>query len=221
MYIPIIIDPSGFYEYKYLWVYLKFLYHCKCNNWPIIADEEFSSYRKNRPVSNVYEDDFTNRHQYKLMTADDEKKVEQYFIPNDIFSPIVEKTGSRLGAKIYLLSNRYKPFEHYLTGILKIIKKNKAKISGIITWNSQYASIRYVANKLGIPVITSEFSIRFPEYYPLAYFCQDEIYSQNEILSMYNLFCKQKSNLNIPLFSKKELLALFISKKYKFHFANV
>lgn len=215
MFVPIIIDPNGFYDYRYLWVYLKYIYHCSKNEWPIIADEEFRIYKEKRPISNVYEDKFMNAHQYCLLSSEDEERVDKFYIPSRLFEPLIKKCGSRLGARLFLLSNRYKPLEQYLKCLLKKIERKEAeKISGILIWNSGFVSIRYVADKMKIPVITSEFSIRFPEYYTLAYLCKDELFSCKEIQSMYMSFRRQKSDLDFPMLTRKELLALFIVSEY-------
>lgn len=212
MFIPIIIDPCAFYDYRYLWEYLKYEYHAYKNGWPIIASYEFSQYRTKRPISNVYEEQFYRLHGYELLEIDQEEQVEKYFIPESIYDELYEKTGSNLGTKIYMLQNRYKPFEKYLWKIVKKISaRSGEKIEGFITWNAHYKSIDYIAKKIKVPVITNEFSIRMPEFRPLSYFLIGELYGSDELWRNYRCFSKYKQEFDY--FSREELLALFLSDK--------
>lgn len=215
MYVPVIIDPCAFYDYRYLWEYLKYLYHCCENDWPIVAAEEFKDYKQKRPVSNVYETEFCRLHQYRLLEEAEENSVKKYFISEKIFTQLEETQGSKLGAKLYLLQKRCRPLEKEIQRILCQIKKDTGKqIEGILNWNAHFISVRYVAEKMHIPVITNEFSIRFPDYYPLAYFCRRDIYEEQEIKKWYACFLQEKERIDYPLLSKKEILALFLQKKH-------
>ncbi|MCU6760821.1 Uncharacterised protein [uncultured Roseburia sp.] len=212
MYIPIIIDPCSFYESRYLWEYLKYLYHCYNNNWPIISTQYFINYRKNIIESNVYEKDFYSLHQYRLLSEEEENSVVRCSLSNDIFTNLERKLGSKLAVRLFLLENRYMPLEKEIKYLLRNLKKKfNQRIEGILNWNAHFVSIRYVAEKMGIPVITNEFCLRFPEYRPTAYFCYDEIYTSKEIKERYKNFVKQLPDCKFKLFSNKELLALFLA----------
>ena len=218
MYIPIIIDPCSFYKTRYLWEYLKYLYHCKENQWPIISTEYFIDYRENIPYSNVYEEEFYNVHQYKILNEAEESSVLRYVIPNFIFEDLEKELGSKLAVSLYLLANRYRPLERELTKILKRIEKDtKRKIKGFMNWNTHFKSVYYLGKKNKNVVITNEFAIRFPDYRPTAYFCYDEIYSHDEIMNRYWDFQKSKRNLGVELFSRKELLGLFLQASKLFY----
>ncbi len=215
MFIPIIIDPSSFYDFRYLWVYLKFLMHCYDNNWPIITTEEFENYRVKIPNSNVYEDCFCNKHQYRLLSEEEESKVKKYFIPDSIFQELRKKTKSKFEMKVFLLQNRYRPLEKEMKKIIKEIKRNSAEdIEGIINWNEHFASIRYIGEKEKIPVLINEFSVRFPEFYTLSYICKKELYCENEIAKLYQLFIKAENEIQFNLYTKKELRYLLLEKNY-------
>lgn len=213
MFVPIIIDPCSFYEYRYLWVYLRHMYNCYENKWAIIASGEFAVYKQKRPISNVYDPEFCKAHQYRILSNEEENSVLKFFIDVHFFSDLLNQTRSRFATKLYLLKNRYLPLEREIKKILLQIKKRtKQKIEGIIVWNSTFKSIRVVAKKMGIPIITSEFAIRFPEFYSLSYFCLDEIYSQQEITKQFYRFKNDLKNLKIELFTREELLAIFLNE---------
>lgn len=211
MFIPIIIDPCAFYEYRYLWEYLKYLYHCKDNHWPLIASYEFQLYKEKRPISNAYNMDFMEQHRYKLLTKEEEKEIDVYFFSRELFDKLRNNLGSELSTKLFLLENRYVPFERELKRIIRLIKqKYKENIEGFITWNAHFKSVDYFAGKLRIPVITNEFSLRSPEYRPLSYFCLDSLYDSNEIKKMYERF--ENNLMDFDYFTRDELLALFLKE---------
>lgn len=213
MYVPIIIDPCEFYDYRYLWEYLMYQYHCSIHNWPIITEEAYRDYRSKRPISNVYEEDFCRLHQYLILSKEKEASINKYYLDSSIFRELEIKQGSKLGAKLYLLQHRYKPLEKAIIRILKQIKRDTGKnIKGVLNWNAHFLSVRYAAQKLGIPVITNEFSLRFPEYYPLGYFCKSDIYASDELQRLYENFLKHKSEISFSLLSRKEILALILEE---------
>ena len=214
MFVPIVMDPCAFYDYRYLWEYLKNLYHCYQNGWPIIAAGEYRHYRERRPKSNVYDREFCSLHQYELLTKAQEDAVGRYFIPEELFRHLAREKGSVLASKIFLLQHRYPPLEMALHVIFKQIKKRyREPVEGILTWGAHAKSVDHIAECLGIPVISNEFCIRFPEFYPLSYFCRRDIYGQAEIRSAYRKFQKGKKNIPVRLLTRKELLALFLSPK--------
>lgn len=213
MFVPVIWDPCAFYDYRYLWEYVKNLYHCYENGWAIIAEPQYACYRERRPLSNVYEEAFCSVHQYHMLTAEQEQQVSRYFIPDKILEKLKRKMGSELAAKIFLLQNRYMPLEEELHRIFRRIERNSGeRVEGILTWGAHFKSLEYVARHRHIPVITNEFCIRFPEYYPLSYFCRKDIYTEREIKKAYRKFQRERAQLPYRLLSRRELLALFLEK---------
>ena len=194
--------------------YLRYLYICYENKWSLVASGEFAFYRQKRPISNVYDTEFCKKHQYSVLSEAEENSVPRFFIDPHIFDSLQKSNGSLFETKLFLLKNRFKPLEKELSRILfTIIKSTRKKIDGIIIWNSCYKSVRTVAKKMGIPVITSEFAIRFPEFYNLSFFCRDEIYSQGEIKKLFFRFKREITHLDVELFTREELLAIFLNKE--------
>ena len=153
-------------------------------------------------------------HQYELLSSREENCIKKYFIPNSIFKPLETQFGSKLGVKLFLLKNRYRPLEKEIQKILRQIRKDTGKpIKGILNWNAHFVSIRYIAEKMGIPVITNEFCLRFPEFYPLGYFCKSDIYTTVEIEKMYAQFKRNFPRLSFVPLSRTEILALLLSKE--------
>lgn len=218
MYVPIVIDPCSFYDYRYLWEYLMYMYKCFKNDWPIVAEENYRDYKVKRPISNVYEEQFCAYHQYSLLTEQEEASVKKYFIDKQIFEKLEEECGSKLGVRLFLLQNRYQPLEKEIRKIFRQIKRDTGKeIKGILNWNSHFKSIRYIARKKGIPLITNEFCLRFPEFFSVGYFCKEDIYSVKEISKAYNAFKREQHKLSFQILTRKELLALLLKKDRLFY----
>ncbi len=212
MFVPIVIDPCQFYDYRYLWVYLKFLYHAHENGWALITTCEYKEWRDKRPISNVYDERFTSAHQYTVLSVEEEKEVPVYYINNAVFNDEYVKTGSRIGTQIDLLKNRNRVLENELFRLTKEIKKNHGKIEGFITWNAHYKSIDYLAQKFNIPVITMEFGLRFPEYFPTCYFTQHRMYGDAISNDEIQVFRDAVNDGLIEVLTKKELLAIFLEQ---------
>lgn len=212
MFVPIVIDPCQFYDYRYLWVYLKYLYHAHENGWALITTCEYKEWRDKRPISNVYDEQFASAHQYELLSVKEEKEVPVYYINNDVFFDEYIKTGSKIGTQIDLLKNRNRVFEKELLRITKEIKKNCGEIEGFITWNAHYKSIDYLAHKFKIPVITMEFGLRFPEYFPTCYFTQRRMYGDAISNDDVQLFRNAVNDGLINVLTKTELLAVFLER---------
>ena len=211
MFVPIVIDPCQFYDYRYLWVYLKFLYHAHENGWALITTCEYKEWRDKRPISNVYDERFTSAHQYTVLSVEEEKEVPVYYINNAVFNDEYVKTGSRIGTQIDLLKNRNRVLENELFRLAKEIKKIHGEIEGFITWNAHYKSIDYLAQKMKVPVITMEFALRFPEYFPTCYFTRHRMYGDAISYVEVRKFRDVVNNGLIDVLTKKELLAIFLN----------
>lgn len=203
MLLPIILDPFVFDDKRYIWVYHKNLYHAFLNKMPIITHERYAN------DTTEFSEDFKLSHQFQELQEVEKDSVTQYFIPEGIFSRLISEKGSELSAKLFLLKNRYLPLEEILEKfLLEIIQK--FKIEGIFNWAAHFESVKYLAKKYGIPIITSEFSLRFPNYRALGYFCYGDIYQEDEIKNRYTRFKEIKNSIDFNLFSREELLALFL-----------
>lgn len=203
MFLPIIIDPFAFDDMRYMWVYQKNLYHAYKNGSAIIAQARYAENRE------VWSDELKARHQFRSLTPEEDASVDKYFIPETIFDDLREEQGSELGAKLFLLTHRYPPLEEVLEKFFDQISA-KEKIEGVFNWAAHTESVKYVANKRGIPVLTSEFSLRFPNYRPLCYLSYGDILQETEIAERYQKFLSCRDQIDFELFSRRELLALFL-----------
>lgn len=203
MFLPIILDPFSFNTMRYRWQFQKFLWYSYCNKFPIITHERF----KNN--ISVFGEKFKQNHGFEMLSEDQMDEIDIYYIEESIFDKLVEEKGSLFAAKVFLLNNRYQPLEDAIEKIFDSILK-KYQIEGVLNWAAHFASIRYVANKINADVITMEYSLRFPNYYPICYFCFDDIYETEEIKNGYIEFMKQIDKLDFKLFSREELLTIFL-----------
>lgn len=204
MFLPIILDPYSFSKDRYLWAYQKNLFHAFENKSAIISHRRFSDYR------NVFSEEFRRLHGFRMLDKNELEQVPKYFIPDSLFDNLAKEKGSQLAAKIFLQNERYEPLEEITDGFIQSMIKDNNKPEGIFCWAAAFKSIRYLAEKYDIPLITAEFSLRFPNYRSMCYFCFDDIYSENEIKERYEKFGEVKKKLGFNLFTREELLTMFL-----------
>lgn len=203
MFLSVIIDPFSFDDRRYTWVFQKNAYHSFMNGGAIISHERFSDY------VDIWSEELKEQHQFRMLTEEEYGRLDKYFIPESIFNELIKEKGSVLGAKLYLLNHRYEPLETVLEEFIQDVLK-KDTIEGIFNWVAHMKSVKYVANKYSIPLITSEFSLRFPNYRSLCFFCYGDIYQDEDIREKFNEFLERRNEINFRLFSRKELLAIFL-----------
>ena len=215
MYLPIVF---GYEIYGGVPVFFgffhKFIDACLEYNWPIIAQENYFQTLeevKEKTGYNVYAD--LERHCVQHKDSSFIEKVDKYIIPDAITKQIVSESGSIDDAWVNIMKDSFSCFEKYLEQtILDIKNKYKKEIKAVLVWRHN-ESIDSVCKKLGIKVIEMEFStIRQPFYNDLvSYFQYSDKYSTGEFVSRYNRFVEE-NNDTLPILTRKEILALFLSK---------
>lgn len=221
MFLPVILDFENHGKKFMLLKYLRLFNECKKNSWPIITHEEYERYEVNFPNRNEYKEPMQEMYKYKLWDSEERKSVKQYFIPKSFTEKLEEKYGSKLETMLFLLNNRCEELEYYLENYIEDISntfqdKNE-KIEGILYFAACPLSVRYVAEKYGIPMISYEVGpIRTPQYRCMtSYFCRDGLYTTKEIQERFENFKQEvRKGKDIPIFSNEEILALFLEQKY-------
>ena len=202
MFLPVIMDPFSFNDYRYRWQFQKFLWYSFQNGIPLIAQERF------RNNMSVFSEQFKRNHRFEMLSDEQMESMEIYYVPEEIFNQLISEKGSNLAAKVFLLNNRYPPLEECLDAFLDKVSDGY-ELEGLIFWAAQFESVRYLARKHGIKSIILEYSVRFPNYYPLCYFCFDDIYEYSAIRSGLEEF-RFAWDSSYELLSKKEILTLLL-----------
>ena len=96
--------------------------------------------------------------------------------------------------------------------IVKIQDKYEKKITAFLNWNTS-ESLKKVANKYGIKVIHLELApLRKYNYFHLGYLDFKGVHTVNSLEEQYYDFTQK--NIDVPMLTNKELLALFLDEKY-------
>ena len=190
--------------------YLKNLLHSKENGWIMITHE----YMRNHILDLQKEiaPSLFSSWEMNPFTMEEVQDVEQYYIPDKIFTDLESKYGSRTEFLMNASKESIEPFETCISGILdEICKKHPGeKIEGVFHALEGFYSLRKVCKERNIPLIPYVFSaIRKPHgYMQTLYSANTEcvLYSSEECKKRYNKFLSEKPDIYV--LSNKEILTL-------------
>ncbi|MFL0163861.1 GT99 family glycosyltransferase N-terminal domain-containing protein [Candidatus Clostridium helianthi] len=215
MIVPFVFSLNPEKRFELDWVYYKFTSFCCKYDYPIIAQERYDFSIHDHFVNNkVFLDE--PQHNWTdviCFREEQDKYIDKYFIPESISNTIINKYGSEESAYINYLIGENLELEAFLDEtILKIEKKYERKITAFLNWNTS-ESLKKVADKHGIKVIHLELApVRKYNYFHLGYFDFKGVHTVNSLEEQYYDFAKK--NIDLPMLSNKELLALFLDREY-------
>lgn len=215
MIVPIIYEISD-EKVPYLWVFYKYMDFCHENNYPIIALEDYFAspdtlHEKQDSVFKKIENGYNYLWEFKEPTEELVNKLKKYPITKKEENKFCKGCKNKLEALTNLVRERNPEFEKVIQDkINKIEKDYKEKIDVILTW-VWTPSLDYIAKKNNIKLITEELSTYRKNTYNkvLGYFNFENKYSHERTDKEYEEFLKNKKNYD--MFSRKELLTLFLS----------
>ena len=152
--------------------------------------------------------------EYDLPENEDIDKIGKYSIPQKFEDSMIEDFKSRVDCWTYILSHEYYPLEELIGNILDaIVSDYHQKIQAILCFYEPIA-LRTAAEKRDIKVIHQEGTMfRKPFYRMAGYFDFKEGYGKGELEERYYKFLKEIAQKDIKLFSRKEILALFMTEQ--------
>ena len=192
--------------------FYKFIYYCKINNWPILAQHEYfidpkfyeekfninlKQVAKINEIPKISKLLFDNVDKYIITDEDTDKVLSCYKNKDEAWIGLMNRSNLTL-------------FEILDNFLLKITKKHK-DIKSVLLWRHN-KTICDVAKKYGLNVIEMELSgVRKPDYnFGLCYFQYSNKYSTKELNSRYKVFCKELSNKKFPFLTRNELMNMII-----------
>lgn len=210
MFIPIVFNTEYMdYDSRKVW-YLKNLFHCKNNNWPLITHEylkvHFSEILKGVDAR------FFEEFEMEPLEVSELVEVDQYFVPDEIFNNIQNRFDSRTEALTHLYTKIDPDLKVCLKDIIdSIIKKDPhVKISGILHCLDSFKTIQEVSNYYQAPLISYVFSaIRKVHGYRETLYCaniSDSIFCSDQCENRYQAFTDEKTSF--PVLEHRELIAL-------------
>ena len=219
MFVPFVFNMSTFNEAPFLWWFYMGLDFAKKNNAAIIAQEVYCD----TPVSvfaangraEAFNKAFVDEHWgYALPKNKDLKDPRLYKIPDELLAPIIRGKGSISDAFCYLLTQPDEGFCAFLDRLIDRIESECGeRIEGFITLMA-IPGLSKVAHDRGIPVIHIEMGCwREPTYLRTAFWDLEELQGGRTVERRWERFCREREEREIPIFSKRECLALLLQKE--------
>ena len=219
MFIPFVFNMSTFNEAPYLWWFYKGLDFVKRTDSAIVAQEIYcdtpvSTFASNGRLA-PRDTQFIDEHWlYRLPKRKDMQTARIYKIPNALLEPLIREKGSVSDAFCYLLKQPDADLCAFLDRLIVRIESERGeKIEGFITLMA-LPSLTKVACDRGIPVIHFELGcLREPTYLKTAFWDLQDLQGGDSVGRRWERFQREHEQRPIPMFSKRECLALLLEKE--------
>ncbi len=219
MFIPFVFNMSTFNEAPYLWWFYKGLDFVKRTDSAIVAQEIYCDTPVSTFASNgrleASDKQFIDEHwMYRLPKRKDMQTARIYKIPNALLEPLIREKGSVSDAFCYLLKQPDADLCAFLDRLIVRIESERGeKIEGFITLMA-LPSLTKVACDRGIPVIHFELGcLREPTYLKTAFWDLQDLQGGDSVGRRWERFQREHEQRPIPMFSKRECLALLLEKE--------
>ena len=210
----------GIYNYDsdapmFDWIFEAYINYCLNNGMPIVAQENY--FKKNiNYLDSTYQFSVSDRKKKDLINKE-KSKFLKYSIRNEETQMIIGNTKTRFKAEVDFFSKTNPKYISAIENRLdKIESDYKQKVDAIMIWLWN-PSIEAIAKKRGITIIQQELSpirkFHGNESYntTLAYFQFKNKYDKDYCQNIYDEFLENLDKENIRIFSREELLALFLN----------
>ena len=191
--------------------YLKNLLHCKDNGWVLITHGYMRTHWE-QLQSEISQSLFASW-EIRPFAVEEVSRVEQYFLPDELFERIEQQCGSRTEMLYQLSTSSIKALENELQHIIDAIKSKHPgeKIDGMLHCLEAWQPLRNVCAENKITLIPYTFSaLRKPHGYRQTLFhsnTQTCLHSSKEAEKRCNKYIADETN-GIPVFTHRELIAI-------------
>jgi hypothetical protein len=217
MFIPIVfsLTPSD-HDLVYTWIFLKSLDFAKRYHWPVIAQaryfNEWEKMYNTYPIYGTLTKEWSEIFEYDIPRKSDLRKIIPIEIPCSIEQDYINRFPSETDAFLAAVTDEWPEMESFLFDAIQNTEKNNNQKTQALMAIADFAFINNIGKKLGIPVIHYEWSsIRFLHYEKKLLFMDFKgLAGNSELEERYHKF--HKNAANVPVLSRKEILALFLKK---------
>lgn len=221
MIVPFIFSLDPVSSMPCLWCFYKGVSFAKKELWPVIAQERYFSSYGDMPEDYAFfeQDEVCYKFDYDKPQKEDLKKITQIKIPEILEADYISSFPSQTDAYLASLKQPWEAMEKFFQKSIEIIEeKYNEKIEAFLVF--QFCKfIDDVANRNKIPVIHYEWGpMRYDFYRNTAYFDWKGVCGNSNISERLKNFYSETDN-TLPVFSRRELLALFLDKQY-LHYAT-
>lgn len=202
----------------YLWFFYRCLDMAKKYGYPIIAQEEY--FEKPSVLKAMGKRELLDKERvkrqfgYEIPSDSDLEKIPKYIISKRFEEMLIQEYGSINDTFLGLLQHRSDKFEELLRSFFREMTKTEP-VECILTLTS-FPSLYQVAEEYNAKVINLELgALRSPTYLDTGYFDENVILGNNSVEKRYKQFLlEQKQRKDCPVFTNKEILAIFMQPKY-------
>lgn len=216
MFIPIVFSINPVVPENWLaGHFLQMLDFAVRNSYPIISQQQYFDFAKDGEKCNATMSgsaEFYTSIDYAQIDFD---SISTVAIPKDMEKRYISLFPSATDAFLASLTDDWPEIEEFLCNSIKeLIEEANEQVQAIISFDD-IQFVRNVAKRLNCEIIYYEFSaIRPPNYCrPFYYVDFQGLFGNSGVTERYKAFLSEKGSSDCPVFSRKELLGLFMMDK--------
>ncbi len=212
MIIPIIYSLNPIANNQmFTWTFIKAVSFAKNYNWPVIAQEQYFSNISS--MEGFFSENLIKHFEYTSLVENDLNKIKPIIIPKEIEKEYLSKFPSQTDAYMFSIQNDWTEMENYLEEQITAIEQETGeKVEAFMTLpNVKF--LENVSEKLDIPV----FHFEWGPFRPKAYRKTAYLDFENIVTGLkprYETFIAEGLDKKLPIFTRNELLAIFLEKDY-------
>lgn len=215
MIVSVILDSEymGMGE-RFKW-FLKNVTYAKKNNWVIVTHEYIRTHLEE--LLNDCDERFYDEFEMERATAEEINELDICYIPDDLFEEIYHSNNTRTNMILDLSNNRKKKIEDFLISHIDRIlaDRNDKKVEFIFNCIHTFASIRYISEYYGCPLIPYVFSaIRKVHGYTQTLYMahmDEDLFKSKVPEKLYDLY--RSEDHSAELLTRQEIMAV-IGKRH-------
>lgn len=219
MIVPVIVSLNPVADGKmYTWVFIKAVSFARKYHWPVIAQKQYFDDIEN--IKGFFSENLLEHFEYEMIGKQDLQKIVPVVIPEEIEKRYIDKFPSQTDAYLSSIKNAWDEMEQFFEQAVDRLEKDAGeKIEAFYTLPNQ-AFLENAARRKQIPVIHFEWGPFRPAMYrKTAYF--DFYHVVMGLRERYENFIKNQEDKQVPMFTRQEILALFLEKDYlQYVYAN-
>lgn len=217
MVVSVIFDTEYSGQDKRINWFLKNIFHATNQDYIIVTHSSLREHLESL-IENTSQR-FYEQFEMGYVSADEISRMEICYIPDSLFEEIDKKNGTRTKAIMDLTQNRQEKMEQYIVAFIDqaLKKRGLEKPEYILNCLQVFESTRYIAKKYDCPIVPYVFSAvrKLHGYSQTLYMANIDgiLFDSDYAKKLYENF--HEGELDYPIFSRKEMLAL-LGKKHNF-----
>lgn len=204
------LDASKGNEFNSMSIFHLYMEMCLKNNYPMVSHKRYFDESKKYLSDKNYVKHLKTCLSVNLSVGS--ALSDKYAISADFDADLISSYPSQFACWIDVVNNANDKLLALIEDLFNRIENDyHKKIDAVLCFYST-ESLRFAAERRGIKVIfTEQTSFRPPLYIQAGYFDLEKSYTKGELKKRYERFLQENKDAEIPYFSRKEILALFMT----------